>query len=150
MDDSRSNVIVNFAIENYKWGQNYWILPKVDEMVPLISEGLRAVQKVEDFVDATIGEDCAFECKGSKVPAPRPGHVPTSNGRSWVLWFFQNKRKQKQCIVSCLDKFQKYNEKYFLLSGCRRASLFADLAFAVPTIHGPENRGKPQIAREIW
>ena len=49
-------------------------------MVPLISQGLRAVQKVEDFVDATIGEDCTYECPKSRVPAPKPHHVPKSNG----------------------------------------------------------------------
>jgi hypothetical protein len=73
-------------------------MSQVDEMVPLISEGLRAVQKVEDFVDATIGEDCAFECKGSKVPAPKPGHVPTSNGRNCVYGFFIELSYSRNCF----------------------------------------------------
>ena len=37
----------------------------------------------------------------------------------------------------------------FILNGrYRRLTLFAVLVLAVLTIHGPENRGKPQIARE--
>jgi hypothetical protein len=64
-------------------------------MMPLISEGLRAVQKVEDFVDATIGEDCAYECTKDKVPAPKLNHVPKSNGNVRCFNFF------KLCYMNC-------------------------------------------------
>lgn len=52
----------------------------VDDMLPIISKGIVAVQKVEEFVDATIGEDCSFECPGSQVPRSKQGHVTSSNG----------------------------------------------------------------------
>jgi len=51
-----------------------------NELLPLIAKGLKAVQKVEDFVDATIGEDCQFECPNKNLPVPKKGHKPTTNG----------------------------------------------------------------------
>ncbi len=69
--------------KSYMWINSN--LLQVDEVVPLLAEGLRAVQKVEDFVDATIGEDCSYECNRQKIPAPKPGHVPSSNGKFNLL-----------------------------------------------------------------
>jgi len=52
----------------------------LDQMLPLISDGLKAVKKFEEFVDNTIEEDCYFECpRGKKVEANKK-HVKTSNG----------------------------------------------------------------------
>ena len=85
-------------------------------MVPLIAEGLRAVRKVEDFVDATIGEDCSFECKKGKSPAPKPGHVPTSNGNRGLTIFnfksFSSIKNQSSC-TNFLRKIVKLVIYYF-------------------------------------
>jgi len=52
----------------------------MDQMLPLISDGLKAVKKFEEFVDNTIEEDCYFECPRGKVVKPNENHTKTSNG----------------------------------------------------------------------
>ena len=49
------------------------------------------------------------------------------------------------CYVIVSQTFQKHISDFIIY---RRTSLFAVLLFAVSTIRGPENRRKPQIARE--
>lgn len=38
------------------------------------------VKNFEDFLDATVDEDCYFECPPGQVAKKRPGHKPESNG----------------------------------------------------------------------
>lgn len=52
----------------------------LDQVLPMISDGLKAVKKFEEFVDNTIEEDCYFECPVGKVIKPNDNHVKTSNG----------------------------------------------------------------------
>ena len=52
----------------------------MNDMLPLLADGLRAVQKAEECFDATIGEDCQFECRKGLTPASNPVHRPSSNG----------------------------------------------------------------------
>jgi len=53
----------------------------LDQVLPMISDGLKAVKKFEEFVDNTIEEDCYFECpRGQKLLGPKQEHVRTSNG----------------------------------------------------------------------
>ena len=52
----------------------------LDQVLPMISDGLKAVKKFEEFVDNTIEEDCYFECPVGKVIKPNDNHVVTSNG----------------------------------------------------------------------
>ncbi|CAG7816500.1 unnamed protein product [Allacma fusca] len=40
----------------------------------------RGIKNIEDFLDATIDEDCYFECPKGEPPKSRMGFVPTSNG----------------------------------------------------------------------
>ena len=39
-----------------------------DGLVPYISDGIKMVDRVEKFVDSTIGEDCTFECRRGLEP----------------------------------------------------------------------------------
>ena len=34
----------------------------LDDVLPMISNGIKAVQKFEEFLDNSIEEDCFFEC----------------------------------------------------------------------------------------
>ncbi len=34
----------------------------IDEILPLISNGIKAVQRFEEFVENSIDEDCYFQC----------------------------------------------------------------------------------------
>ena len=52
----------------------------LDNVLPMISDGLKAVKKFEEFVDNTIEEDCFFECPNGKLAYPNEKHVKTSNG----------------------------------------------------------------------
>jgi hypothetical protein len=54
-----------------------------NELLPLIAKGLQAAQKVEEFVDATIGEDCQFVCPNKNSPVPKKGHKPSTNGNKF-------------------------------------------------------------------
>ena len=63
---------------------------QVNDMLPLVAEGLKAVQKAEEFIDASIGEECQFECRRGKVPASKPGHRPSSNGNSALVMTVDN------------------------------------------------------------
>ena len=39
-----------------------------DDLIPYISDGIKMVDRVEKFVDSTIGEDCTFECRRGREP----------------------------------------------------------------------------------
>jgi len=52
----------------------------LDQVLPSLQEGLRAVKKFEEFVDNTIEEDCYYECPGGARPQPNSRHSQTSNG----------------------------------------------------------------------
>ena len=39
-----------------------------DDLAPYISDGIKMVDRVEKFVDSTIGEDCTFECRRGLEP----------------------------------------------------------------------------------
>ena len=39
-----------------------------DDLAPFISDGIKMVDRVEKFVDSTIGEDCTFECRRGLEP----------------------------------------------------------------------------------
>jgi len=53
----------------------------LDQVLPMITDGLKAVKKFEEFVDNTIEEDCYFECpKGQTLLGPMKEHFQTSNG----------------------------------------------------------------------
>ena len=39
-----------------------------DDLVPYISDGIKMVDRVEKFVDSTIGEECTFECRRGLEP----------------------------------------------------------------------------------
>ena len=52
----------------------------LDQVLPLISDGLKAVKKFEEFVDNSIEEDCFFECPNGKVIKVNDNHIKTSNG----------------------------------------------------------------------
>lgn len=52
----------------------------LNDLLPLISDGLKAVQRFEEFVDNTIDEDCFYQCPRGQTTLPREGHVGTSNG----------------------------------------------------------------------
>ena len=53
----------------------------LNNVLPMISDGLKAVKKFEEFVDNTIEEDCYFECpKGQELSGAKKEHVRTSNG----------------------------------------------------------------------
>jgi len=52
----------------------------LDQLLPLISDGLKAVQRFEEFVDNAIEEDCYFQCPRGQSLVPRGGHTGTSNG----------------------------------------------------------------------
>ena len=38
----------------------------LDQVLPMISDGLKAVKRFEEFVDNTIEEDCFFQCPRGK------------------------------------------------------------------------------------
>ena len=52
----------------------------LDQVLPMISDGLKAVKRFEEFVDNTIEEDCYYECPLGKFLRPNEKHVKTSNG----------------------------------------------------------------------
>ena len=53
----------------------------LNNVLPMISDGLKAVKKFEEFVDNTIEEDCYYECpRGQTLAGARSEHVKTSNG----------------------------------------------------------------------
>jgi len=52
----------------------------LDDILPLISNGIKAVQKFEEFVENSIEEDCHYECPRGREARPRPTHVQTANG----------------------------------------------------------------------
>jgi len=40
----------------------------LDSLLPIINDGIKAVQRFEEFVDNTIEEDCFFQCpKGKQI-----------------------------------------------------------------------------------
>jgi hypothetical protein len=92
------------------------MLFQIDEMIPMITEGLRAVQKVEDFVDAAIGEECHFECSAKgRVPVPRPGHVPSSNGKIsmfFLKWLPGVGSEKKTSMVSACIRAYVHNPAF--------------------------------------
>lgn len=49
-----------------------------------VSTGLQKlgqhVKNFEEFLDATVDEDCFFECPPGQLAKPRPGHKPEANG----------------------------------------------------------------------
>ncbi|XP_023323403.1 group XIIB secretory phospholipase A2-like protein [Eurytemora carolleeae] len=52
----------------------------LDEILPMISNGIKAVQKFEEFVENSIEEDCYYECPKGNTKTPKPDHVQTANG----------------------------------------------------------------------
>jgi len=50
------------------------------DLLPLISDGLKAVQRFEQFVDNAIDEECVFECRKGYSLVSKAGHEGTSNG----------------------------------------------------------------------
>ena len=58
--------------------------------ISYLNKGLSLVKRVEDFIDNSIGEECIYECKGGKVPKPKPNHVPTSNGCGSLDFLFDD------------------------------------------------------------
>jgi len=52
----------------------------LDDVLPMISNGIKAVQKFEEFVENSIDEDCYYECPKGTVMTPRESHVQTANG----------------------------------------------------------------------
>lgn len=52
----------------------------LNDLLPLINSGLKAVQKFEEFIDNTIEEDCFYQCPYGQVAMERSSHVKTSNG----------------------------------------------------------------------
>jgi len=52
----------------------------LNDLLPLINSGIKAVKKFEEFIDNTIEEDCYFQCPRGHIARARSGHVKTSNG----------------------------------------------------------------------
>ncbi len=52
----------------------------LDEVTPYVVDGLKMVERAEQFIDSTIGEECEFECRRGLVKRARKGHQPKSNG----------------------------------------------------------------------
>ena len=52
----------------------------LDDVTPYIMDGIKMVERAEQFVDSTIGEECEFVCRKGLVPRQKPGHVPDANG----------------------------------------------------------------------
>jgi len=52
----------------------------LDDILPIINNGIRTVQKFEEFVENAIDEDCYYECEKGAVKEAREGHIYTSNG----------------------------------------------------------------------
>jgi len=69
---------------NGMFGKLANFLGEVGHMAGEIGKGVqklsRHIRNVEEFLDATLDEDCVFECPEGWVAKPRPSHVPTSNG----------------------------------------------------------------------
>eukprot|EP00088_Acartia_fossae_P029292 TRINITY_DN30138_c0_g1_i1.p1 TRINITY_DN30138_c0_g1~~TRINITY_DN30138_c0_g1_i1.p1 ORF type:complete len:236 (+),score=25.06 TRINITY_DN30138_c0_g1_i1:130-837(+) len=52
----------------------------LDDILPMISNGIKAVQKFEEFVDNSIDEDCYYECPVGYEMKPSESHVKSANG----------------------------------------------------------------------
>jgi len=62
----------------------------LNQLTPLIADGLKAVQRFEEFIDNTIDEDCYFQCPRGKTPVPQKGHVGVTNGCGSLDVIFDN------------------------------------------------------------
>lgn len=73
-----------------------------------LKQGLKMVQKVEAFVDNTIGEDCQFVCDNPQfVPRPNQNHKPTTNGCGSLDFLFDDSEESvihvEKEFSSCCD-----------------------------------------------
>ena len=63
----------------------------LNDILPMINGGLKAVKQFEEFVENTLDEECYFECpRGKVLKGPRLGHHKTSNGCGSMNMFFDD------------------------------------------------------------
>eukprot|EP00088_Acartia_fossae_P023900 TRINITY_DN24881_c0_g1_i1.p1 TRINITY_DN24881_c0_g1~~TRINITY_DN24881_c0_g1_i1.p1 ORF type:complete len:194 (-),score=22.92 TRINITY_DN24881_c0_g1_i1:155-736(-) len=62
----------------------------LDEILPLISNGIKAVQRFEEFVENSIDEDCYYQCPKGKVMKAKDSHVKTANGCGSLDYIFDD------------------------------------------------------------
>ena len=63
----------------------------LNDILPMINGGLKAVKQFEEFVENTLDEECYFECpRGKVLRGPKPGHHKTSNGCGSMNVFFDD------------------------------------------------------------
>jgi len=99
----------------------------MDQMLPLISDGLKAVKKFEEFVDNTIEEDCYFECPRGKTVEVNKNHIKTSNGCGSLDIIFDDSENsyihvEKEFSDCCADHDECYDT-------CGEDKDLCDLAF---------------------
>lgn len=81
----------------------------LSDTISYLKEGLNIIQKLEEFVDNTIGEECIFECdKRGFIPRARKDHVPTSNGCGSLDFLFDDNKEsfihvEKEFSLCCDD-----------------------------------------------
>lgn len=79
------------------------------EVAAAMNKGLKTlaqtVKFVDNFIDATVEEECYFKCPGpvKKVPVSNPNYVPTANGCGSLGVFFDKEDLPRPEMVDCCN-----------------------------------------------
>jgi len=99
----------------------------IDDILPLVSNGIKAVQKFEEFVENSIEEDCFIECPKGSLLMPRANHEQTANGCGSLDMIFDDSEESYIYVEKEFSECCKTHD--FCYDTCSEDKDFCDVKF---------------------